>query len=763
MENNEAALEDELNSLEIDPKPKAKKGAAQDPWKITPPKDLGDLTKIEPEELEQEIHNMEKMASVTVIEEEIRLLGELAESSKEFADVYTEKKELLEFRKDMTVQNIENGYLSLEKYTADMKKELAYDKNLLESLKMSKCKAEDVKRVETRIKLLTKEIADCEGIEAEPEPEVKEPEEVKKPAEPDSNEEEKVEEVKNEEAEVAENDVEEISDTKADEDKVEIEKVEAEKVEAEKVEAENQEEEKEAFLPVKQAMNLLKRLPTTDPSFFLAEEEDEGEIDFTKVDKKQYDAVSGRMQEYREATAYLMENGFTDESQAMLKRIDKLNKCLKLVKEGKKIDLLRIEPPLTPDIMFDCTKEKRDKLYNDVIIQLQKQSAPLQKKIDAFKKLSKKDRTRYAQQMLPIAKKAKEAELMINTLKGAAKNPWTPVPVCHIEPTYQEVDITNKDIKANILVVEYFPDQKMTKKQYYVLFYKLKHSKEATRGETEGYMNKKIEIPFPKGVKSIHECTLTLKLKGRKYFLFKPFRAKLKLKLEELEHVNEIKHQVPEFRNKYVINATIKVRLPSDGRSTKTVEGKELIVNKLYTPFRGHAGPVITQAPAKQPASVVPQSKPAAKPAAASQPPIKTEVKQAPKADPPLPKQLELPSNITAQDMVDPDNVANLICVSYLDKRITYYNNMIKQVSNQGRKVPDSIVKTVNQMVKNKATIEGQIERGVLTAENYKEFLQMQLEKDNKLLECLAKYKQEKKMVIVKERIVCLKDEINSL
>lgn len=743
----DAALEAELNNLQENPKPKVKKGAAADPWKLSAPKNLGDLTKAEAQEVEDELHSMERMASVRVMEEEIKVMEQLAKGPGECRDVYEDKKELLEYRKELTMKNIENGFIGLDKYAGDMKKELAYEKNLLESLKLSKCKEEDVKRVEKRIELVGKELAECEGIQTEPEPEPKPAEQHKEEKKESESKEEVRKEVNNQaEAKVTK---QENSEEKGPSD------------------TKNAKEEAKKQMQPKQLVSRgVTRQGTTDPNFFLDEEISEKDIDFTKVDKEQYKTVMQRKDEYREATAYLMENGFAEQSQLLLKKLERLNKCLKvIVKEKKKIDLLKVEPPLTPEIMFNCSKEKRDALYNEVIKQLQQQALPLRSKLEKFKRLPKKDRAHLAKQMLPTAKKLKEAEVTINLLKVSSKNPWTPVPVCHVEPTFQEVDITNKEIRHNILSLEYNPDPKIINKKYYVLFYKLKNDKDAVRGRTPGYDPKKIDIQFPRGTRNISECTLSLKLKGRKYLLFKPFRAKLKLRLEELEHENEIKHQVPEFRNKYVINVTIRVRLPADGKTTKTVEGKELMVNKVYRPFRGQTGAALTQAPAKQ---LAPQKSQAKVPAASSsKPPSKPEAhvqaKPVTKGDPPLPKQLELPASVTVQDVVDPDNVANLVCVSYLEKRITYYNSLIQQTSKQGKKVPDALSKLVNQMVKNKATIEGQIERGVLTPEKYKGFLEMQLEKDKKLLECLAKYKQERKVPIVKERIQCLQNEINSL
>ena len=65
-------------------------------------------------------------------------------------------------------------------------------------------------------------------------------------------------------------------------------------------------------------------------------------------------------------------------------------------------------------------------------------------------------------------------------------------------------------------------------------------------------------------------------------------------------------------------------------------------------------------------------------------------------------------------------------------------------------------------MVRNCALIESKIEKGTLTPEMYKNYLEKQLERDKKILKCLQKYNQKNKIIAIKERIECLLNEIKS-
>eukprot|EP01022_Parablepharisma_sp_SALTPOND_P036604 TRINITY_DN999_c0_g1_i1.p2 TRINITY_DN999_c0_g1~~TRINITY_DN999_c0_g1_i1.p2 ORF type:complete len:530 (-),score=95.45 TRINITY_DN999_c0_g1_i1:13876-15426(-) len=498
---------------------------------------------------------------------------------------------------------------------------------------------------------------------------------------------------------------------------------------------------------------LNKKEVSTDPSQFLADEEEE--IDFSKVDKAKYDQIKKRQDEYRKAATYLMNNGLFDQSKAIIKKIDHLKSCLDLIVKGKNVDLLKIEPPLTSEILFGIPHQERINAFQEILTHLQKQLIEVQ----ALAKSPKKDKTSLA----AAQKKYTYLTTSINTLKELMKNEWAPVPVYHFETDIAESSVVQKEVGLNEILLEYYPDPKMAKKQYYRMFYKLKGAGETAQGVFEAFEKKKIKIPFPKGFKNIHECTLSLELKGRMYLLFKPVRAQLKAKLSALETSNTVEFDIPEKRGKYNIRAIVKIRAPTNGNTTKTVETKELVLDKVYPPFKqqGESGIRLVKTTASAGSEVKQRPKEIKKQQKAASQAV---TKAQPKGDPPLPKSLDdLPSGVREIDVKDPDDVGNLICASYLEKKIATYTSVVKQLSEKGQKVPDQLREKLAVMVRNNAAIKGQIDAGKLTPQVYKQFLQAQLEKDHKLLGYLEKIGQKQKAAMVKDRMQCLIKEIKSL
>jgi hypothetical protein len=178
-------------------------------------------------------------------------------------------------------------------------------------------------------------------------------------------------------------------------------------------------------------------------------------------------------------------------------------------------------------------------------------------------------------------------------------------------------------------------------------------------------------------------------------------------------------------------------------------EVKEVVIDKIYPEFRG----AVVTPPACEPTKVGGLSRRASQ-----------KIKQKKTmTQPPSLKVLEnLPSGVNHIDIQDPDNAGNLICVSYLEKRIKVLNLQMATAINKGMKVPDAIKNKVKLMIRNKTILEGSINSEKLSPEQYKEILGKQLEKDKATLEYLVKCKQDKNAAIVRERIDCINNELSS-
>ena len=112
-------------------------------------------------------------------------------------------------------------------------------------------------------------------------------------------------------------------------------------------------------------------------------------------------------------------------------------------------------------------------------------------------------------------------------------------------------------------------------------------------------------------------------------------------------------------------------------------------------------------------------------------------------------------------DIDDPDNATNLFCISYLEKRLNDYKEMIKKYSATTKQYK-AISEKILIITRNKAMLEAQIENGVVSPEKYKEELLKQKEKDTILSEYFKRIGDDQKQALVELRIAFLQNEINS-
>ena len=74
----------------------------------------------------------------------------------------------------------------------------------------------------------------------------------------------------------------------------------------------------------------------------------ESEIDWSRVDKNAYNTVQERFGEYRQAAEYFLKIGNRERAEKFLKYAEKFHQYKQMLVKGTKIDLLKIEPMLSP-------------------------------------------------------------------------------------------------------------------------------------------------------------------------------------------------------------------------------------------------------------------------------------------------------------------------------------------------------------------------------------------------------------------------------
>lgn len=667
--------------------------------------DIKDIATLDIDTLETEVHNVDKIEAVSVLDEEVKLMkAKAAKSSKEDAEFYGEKKEQLEFRRNMIVSGIESGITSQAAYLKSIQKELAYEKGLLDMLKRNKAKAEDIKRVEARIKLIEIEMQPPDEDEEPPHEEKKQVEEIKK----------------------------------------------TEKVEVKKEPSAKQEVKKEARKEVKQEVKKEAKVATEIRNQLVIEE---SEVDFTKVDQGQYEAVLERLKDYVAATEFFLNNSLEKDAERLAKKVRRLKMCLQIVKDGKRIDLLKIEPVLRPEIMFGKDLKARIAEFQVLIVKLQEQLANQKKAAKNYLEKSKKDKS-IKVLAANEAKNMKETETLIEKVKANMKNQWQPMPQYKEAVTYSEVEITRKDIGTSDVLVEYAPNPELAGKSGYTMNYAISVKEDVKKGSFDPHKKGEFKLGFAKAIKHIDRGEATFSLTG-KVLLFSKDYGKMSMKLDKFGTTGKVATEFVDSSGKLKLAIALLIQKPTKGREIRKVENKKIVVTHFYPSFNS-----------SNPAPSIPQPQPTAPPTQAEE--IKKPAAQAaPKStggkDPGLPAKLpDLPGGITEADVRDPDDPANLVCCSYLEKRIATLNETVKQLAAKGQAVPSAIKDKLMVMNRNKAIIETQIESGKLTPETYKGFLETQKKKDMILMMYLQPLNQNSKMMIIKQRIDCIEQELQS-
>lgn len=483
-----------------------------------------------------------------------------------------------------------------------------------------------------------------------------------------------------------------------------------------------------------------------NPTDFLQEEDIK--VDFKKIDKEQYDDIVKRKEEYRSGIEYLMNNGLTEEHENLTKKMNGFKNCLSILERGSKVPIEKIPPKLTPELLLNTTAEKRNESFQELLKSLIREKLFIQNQV---KNKKQKDKTALAKSI----KREQEINNWLITIKNLQRNMWVPCPLYHEETNLIEVQIVQKDIKEGEILIDYLPNPNMAQNNCYIIYYELKGDSGILQGQFQGSNNNRVRLQLPDGCKNIHEYDLSIKLHEKQCAFCNPLRGKIDSKLLALEDACNAELKSTEGAASFKV--VVRIRAPCNGANTEYKEMKEVVIDRMYPAFRGGAAPALQPKPA--PVSTLPRKQTNVPNAGGTQ----LVKKKTLASDPPLPKVLEnLPSGVNEKDIRDPDNVDNLVCASYLEKRISFLNARIKQVSENGGKIPDAIKSTVNLMVRNNTILQGSIESGKLSPEQYKEFLGRQLEKDKAALVYLEKYKQNTKAAIVKERIECITKELTS-
>jgi hypothetical protein len=483
---------------------------------------------------------------------------------------------------------------------------------------------------------------------------------------------------------------------------------------------------------------------------------EEEKIDFTKVDKTQYELMVQRLKNYTEAAEYFANNGLVKKAEQFAKTADRFRAYIGVLKMGKKLDLIKIEPPLTPEVFHGQETAARIQLFQAMTEKLQAQlntdKAAAKECIEKSKKVKtgKATAERYV-------KKAEEAARMLAQVKEIMKNPWQPCPSWHMDTIQEQKEITQEDVQLREVVFETVPNPQAAAKSDLKLEYVVSTKEETFKGTIDAHVAARVQLPFVKSIKHIERAEAALSLTSSSMLVFSKTHATLQVKLDKFASQTKIPVELTDTSKQLKLQILFKVHAPTKSKEVLTTERKELVIDMIYPAFRSKDVPR-TQAAARGP----PAKKQAQAPGEEQKRSSESQVHTAGK-DPALPEKLpNVPRGIREVDVRDPDDAGNLVCVTYLERKVASFTAAVKTISERGGKIPEGLHAKLNLMTKQHAILNAQIESGKLPAPVYKKYLETQLAKDQTLYTYLKQLKQESKMNIVKERIICVQKELQS-
>jgi hypothetical protein len=293
------------------------------------------------EDAEEILHNPTFMLALSVIENEQEVLKKLGKH--EYIEI---KLEALSTNKMMLESKVGNGIITQEQYLDDVKRQLEFETNLLKQATECEAIGKHLARIKQRISLLNAELSDSSSEQ----PIHEQPAQKQEPITEAKESPPKKLETALKDAPIKKDPIvftkEENKETNTGDEPMHI----------------------HDKLPIQEEVKIAKsEYNTPDPppiDFSSSIIIKKDEIDFTKVDKEQYEKINSRLSEYRSAAEYYMNYSLKERAESMILVAKKLKQVLDVIKGGNKIDMLRAEPPLTPDIFIGMTAQSKAESSN---------------------------------------------------------------------------------------------------------------------------------------------------------------------------------------------------------------------------------------------------------------------------------------------------------------------------------------------------------------------------------------------------------------
>ena len=686
-----------------------------------------------PEKTEKKYHNVDKMTSIGVLNEEKELCDKIIEYKKKIGADYDDweiKKDNVKDKIDTVSSFVQDGVWDLDKYKKNILEQYKWEVKLLQFVEKDPSLNEQQKKVLKDRVNKRKQIIDAE-IKQNPEDE----------EEPPQKEEPKKEETK-----------------KGDDKK---------------------EEKKDAKIELKKSLSPLFSVPKDK------EEEEKKRIN---------DVVVDRLNEYRAALAYFQANELAEQRVDATNKAKLICIELKKIQDGKwkEVNEFKLPDPVTPEYIYGYKKEERNERFKKIILDYDKQRkeavSEMTAKIEAFKKLPavkfKKIKDVATKDLNAIKAKKETLDKLINLLKQYFQDTWTPAPLYAEQDKEIKIEKVNKDIpEFTLRIIFGKTTYSKDKSLYLIVRYSDPEKKLEKKFEQKkaGNWEQQFDWKFEKGdFKSIYRNKIHVEIWEKKLIFKDALKGQFDMEPKELKGQIEVTKDWPitleDGKTDKTANVTFKVHSPCKEPlfeiQTKTV----LQVTKIYKPFNlkgdnanQSAIKMDIQTPQINPQNLAGNSSTSqAKPTQGGKQPARPQgqaakPKQTPGAKPGAgPKKPGAPidkSQFNDEELKDPDCIDCLKTLSVLQFKQNKYEEISKKID--GR-TPRELMQRIIRIRSKYKALENSLGEDI-SPQDYLALLKVTFDHDKKLADYFKQIGDKEKFILVNERLPLIFKETEEL
>ena len=711
-----------------EPKPTTKK---EEPKPTTKKEDVPKGPDLYPEKTEQKYHNVNKMTSIGVLNDEKELCDKIIEYKKKIGADYDDweiKKDSIEDKIGTVSSFVQDGVWDLNAYKKKIMEQYKWEVKLLQFVEQDPTLNDQQKKVLKDRVTKRKEIIDTE---LKQEPEEGEEEEAPKKEEPKKEE------------------------TKKEDNK--------------------KEEKKTEKLEMKKSLS---------PMFSVPKDKEEEEK------KRINDVVVDRLNEYRAALDYFKSNELAEQRLDATNKAKLICIELKKIQDGKwkEVNEFKLPDPVTPEYIYGYKKEERNERFKKIILDYDKQrkevTAEINAKIEVFKKMPpakfKKIKDAATKDLNAMKARKENFDKLINLLKQYYQDSWTPAPLFVEQDKEIKSEKVDKDIpEFQLRIIFGKTTYNKDKSIYLIVRYPEKNLEKKFEQKKPGNWEQQIDWKFDKSdFKAIYRNKFHVEIWEKRFLLKDTLKGQFEMEPKELKNQLEVtkdwKITLEDGKTDQTAQVTFKVHSPCK-EPVYSIDTKQVLqVTKIYKPFNlkgnnANQSAIKMDIQTPQVSLSASNNTPQATPTAGGKRPVKPQA-QAPKpkpggkpgagAAPKKPQGAPIDkSQFKEEELNDPDCLDCLNTLSVLQFKQNKYEEIRNKID--GR-TPRELMQRIVRIKCKYQTLEESL-GDEISPQDYLTLLKVTFDHDKKLAEYFKQIGDKEKFILVNERLPLIFKETEEL